>query len=306
MRSFWKSGSGGRLDTTNVVAKPALTIITSISMDHTQLLGDTIELIAAEKAGIMKRDVPCVIAPQTDEVMDVLRSAARKARAPVIAAGEHFTIFSQHGRLIVQGDDHLMDLPMPALMGPHQLENAGTAAVAAQQVSALLGITDEAIARGLQEVRWPARMQRLTAGRLAGLLESGSELWLDGGHNPDAARVVASTLADLEERNSRPLWLVTAMLKTKDAVGYFAPFRGLAQHVICVGIPGDDGASEPQALATAAQSAGLEAMTAAGVTEAIAMAQLQTGRSVRILLCGSLHFAGHVLALDDGVTAHKN
>jgi dihydrofolate synthase / folylpolyglutamate synthase len=299
-------GLGGRLDTTNVVARPALTIITSISMDHTQLLGDTIEKIAAEKAGIMKRGVPCVAAPQTDEVMDVLRSAARKARAPLIAAGEQFTIFPQHGRLIVQGEDQLMDLPMPALMGSHQIENAGTAAIAAQHLSALLGIPDDAIARGLQEVRWPGRMQRLSTGRLARLLESGSELWLDGGHNPDAGRAIASTMADLEERSPRPLWLIMAMLKTKDVQGYLAPFRGLARKVLCVPIPGDEGAAEPEHLAALAQSSGLEALTASGVAEAIGLAQKLAGEPVRILLCGSLHFAGHVLALEDGVTAHKN
>lgn len=299
-------GLGGRLDTTNVVTQPALTVITSISLDHTQLLGETVEQIAAEKAGIMKRGVTCVVAPQTDDVMDVLRSAARKIRAPLAAAGEQFTIFTQHGRLIVQGDDHLMDLPMPALMGPHQIENAGTAAISAHLLRERFGLVEETIARGLQDARWPARMQQLTAGRLANLLSEGSELWLDGGHNPDAARVVATALADLEERASRPLWLVSGILKSKDAQGFFAPFRGLARRVICVPIPGDDGAAEPEQLAASAQSAGLDAATAADVPEAILAAQSQAGEPIRILLCGSLHFAGHVLALDEGVAAHKN
>mgnify|MGYP001466773401 CR=1 FL=1 len=144
------------------------------------------------------------------------------------------------------------------------------------------------------------------AGRLARVLKSGSELWLDGGHNPDAGRVVASTLADLEERIPRPLWLVTGMLKTKDAQGYFAPFRGLARKAICVPIPADDGAAEPALLAAAAQSAGLDSTTAPGVVEAIDMAQRLAGEPIRILLCGSLHFAGHVLAMEQGVIADPN
>jgi dihydrofolate synthase / folylpolyglutamate synthase len=299
-------GLGGRLDTTNVVANPALTILTSISMDHTQLLGDTVEKIAFEKAGILKRGVTCIVAPQEDAVLDVIRAQARKIRAPLIIAGEHFTIFAQHGRLIVQGEEQLADLPLPALPGPHQLANAGTAVVAAQHLATQFGIGEDAIGRGLQDVRWPARMQRFTSGRLLALLEPGSELWLDGAHNPDAARVIASTVADLEERNARPLYLVTAMLRNKDAAGYFEHFRGLARKIVCVPIPGDDGAADPRDLVGSARALGFEADAAPDIATALTEARRHAGAPARVLICGSLHLAGHVLALEDGVSAQRN
>jgi dihydrofolate synthase / folylpolyglutamate synthase len=299
-------GLGGRMDTTNVIAKPALTVITSISLDHTQMLGETIEKIATEKAGILKRGITCVVAPQIDAVRDVLHAHARKTGAPLIAAGEQFTIFAQHGRLIVQSEDELADLPLPALPGSHQLANAGTAVVAAQYLGQKFGITEDAIAKGLLEVRWPARMQRFTSGRLLPLLAPGSELWLDGAHNPDAARVIASTMADMEERAPRPLYLVTAMLKNKDASGYLDHFRGLVRKILCVPIPGDDGAADPRDLVGVARALGFESQTAGIIADALSSARSHAGGPARVLVCGSLHLAGHLLALEEGIAAQRN
>jgi dihydrofolate synthase/folylpolyglutamate synthase len=299
-------GLGGRLDATNVVARPAVTVITALSMDHMHFLGDTLEKIAAEKAGILKRGVPCVVARQDERAMAVIREEARRSGAPLLVAGEHFDAFEQNRRLIVQEEEALHDLPLPSLIGAHQVANAGLAVVAAHLLRKHVPIGDEAIARGLTEARWPARMQRLSNGPLGRGLPAGTELWLDGAHNPGGAQAIASTLADLEERAPKPLYLITGVLKQKDAAGFFAPFRGLACHVVTVPIPGDPNALDPAQVAAAARSAGLTAEPARSVAEAIARVEAHAEGPARILICGSLHLAGHVLALEEGLEAQRN
>jgi dihydrofolate synthase/folylpolyglutamate synthase len=296
-------GLGGRLDTTNVVAKPALAVITPISMDHADKLGDTIEKIAGEKAGIMKRGVACVAARQTPEVEDVLERDAKRYGAELIRWGEHFDAFAQRGRLVFQREDRLLDLPLPALIGPHQIVNAGTSVAAALE----LGIDERAIAAGLTSARWPARMQLLGRGALTRDLRPDCELWLDGGHNPAAGEVIARTLADLEERAPRPLALIVGMMGHKDAGGFLQPFAGLARQVITVPIPGAHQAPHmPEALADIARGVGLFAVAAPGVQEALEIAGRTTDGPLRILICGSLYLAGHVLALQEGRETQSN
>ncbi|ODT28940.1 MAG: bifunctional folylpolyglutamate synthase/dihydrofolate synthase [Hyphomicrobium sp. SCN 65-11] len=296
-------GLGGRLDTTNVVARPALTIITPISMDHADKLGDTVEKIAAEKAGIMKRGAPCVVARQTSEVDDVLEAEAQKRGAPLIRWGEHFDAFAQRGRLVFQGEDRLLDLPMPALIGPHQIVNAGTSVAAALE----LGIDERAIAAGLTGARWPARMQLLGRGALTRDLRPDCELWLDGGHNPAAGEVLARTLADLEERSPRPLALIVGMMGQKDAAGFLQPFAGLARRVVTVPVPGAHMPPvKPEVLAEVARGVGLNAVAAEGVKEALEVAARAAEGPLRILICGSLYLAGHVLALQEGRETQSN
>jgi dihydrofolate synthase/folylpolyglutamate synthase len=296
-------GLGGRLDTTNVVDKPALTVITPISMDHADKLGDTVEKIAAEKAGILKRGVPCVVARQTPEVDDVLEAEARKRGATLIRWGEHFEAFNQRGRLVFQREDRLLDLPLPSLIGPHQIVNGGTSVAAALE----LGIDELAIAAGLTSVRWPARMQRLAPGQLTRELRPDIEVWLDGGHNPGAGEVIARTLADLEERSPRPLVLIVGMVGQKDATGFLQPFAGLARYVITVPVPGAHQPPHlPEALAGAAHEVGLDATTAKDIAAALAVAQSVDDGPLRILICGSLYLAGHVLALQEGQETQSN
>jgi dihydrofolate synthase/folylpolyglutamate synthase len=296
-------GLGGRLDTTNVVDKPALTVITPISMDHADKLGDTVEKIAVEKAGIMKRGVLCVTARQTPAVDDVLETEARRHGADLMRWGEHFDAHVQRGRLVFQREDRLLDLPMPALLGPHQIINAGTAVAAALE----LGLDDRAIAAGLTRARWPARMQLLGPGAVARALGPDGELWLDGGHNPAAGVTIARTMADLEERSPRPLVLIVGMMGQKDAEGFLQPFAGLARHVLTVPIPGAHQPPHmPDALAEAARRVGLDALPATGVIEAVKTAATRVGGPVRVLICGSLYLAGHVLALQDGLETQSN
>ena len=299
-------GLGGRLDATNVVARPALSIITPVSMDHADWLGDSIALIAREKAGILKAGVPAVISEQPEEALAAIRDEARRVGAPLTVWGEDFEAFAQRGRLVHQGEERLMDLPLPALMGQHQIVNAGTAVAAALQLKDL-GITDAAIERGLLEARWPARMQRLDNGPLSRLLAPGSELWLDGAHNPAGAEAVARTLAELEERAPKPVGLVIGMMSNKDAAGFLAHFRGLVRRVVAVPTPGSPEATyDPVDLAKIATAAGLAADAAADVEAAITRLQKLDRGAWRILICGSLYLAGHVLAVQEGAQAQMN
>jgi dihydrofolate synthase / folylpolyglutamate synthase len=299
-------GLGGRLDATNVITRPALALITPIAMDHADWLGDSIALIAREKSGILKPGVRAVIARQPEEALAVIRSRASGVQAPLIVWGEDYEAFEQRGRLVYQSEQRLMDLPLPALMGHHQISNAGSAIAAALQLKEL-GITDASVERGLVEVCWPARMQRLDNGPLSRLLAPGSELWLDGAHNPAGAEAIAQTLAELEERAPKPVGLVVGMMGKKDAAGFLTHFRGLVRRVVTVPNPGSHEAThEPAALAKVAASVGLLADAAPDVEAALARLQKIEGHPMRILICGSLYLAGQVLALQEGVQAQTN
>lgn len=299
-------GLGGRLDTTNVVPCPEVAVITSIAMDHAERLGATLALIAAEKAGIVKRGGKVVVARQADEVAEVIEAKAASVGARLVAAGQDFDAYRQNGRLVYQGEDRLLDLPLPALIGRHQIGNAGVAIAAALEAKSL-EISDAAIARGLVEVRWPARMQRLSAGRLADVLGGDSELWLDGGHNPACGVALAETLADIEERSPRPLWLVVGMMGHKDAGGFLAPFCGLAERVMTVPIPGEGAAAfNHDRLAAIAREVGHTAEPVASIVEALQRIRVLAKGPIRVMICGSLHLAGHVLALQDGTAVQTN
>ncbi|KAB2915852.1 MAG: bifunctional folylpolyglutamate synthase/dihydrofolate synthase [Hyphomicrobiaceae bacterium] len=300
-------GLGGRLDATNVVARPALSVITPIAMDHADKLGETLEKIAGEKAGILKAGVTAVISQQPREALDVIRSRADALRTPLVVWGEDYEAFEQRGRLVYQNAERLMDLPLPGLMGRHQIANAGAAIAAALQLKPLGLVDAAAIDRGLTEVRWPARMQRLTNGVLSELLPPGSELWLDGGHNPAGGAVIAQTIAELEERAPKPTGLVLGMMGQKDALGFLKHFDGLVRRIVTVPIPGaHEAVHDPAALAAVATAAGFTAESAKDVPSAIRRLQRAESGPLRILICGSLYLAGHVLALQEGVQAQAN
>lgn len=290
-------GLGGRLDATNVVDRPAATVITPISMDHAQYLGETIELIAAEKAGIIKRGVPCIVARQPRTVEQVIERAAARLGAPLSISGQDWHSGEERGRLVYQDEKGLMDLPMPRLLGRHQIENAGAAIATLRHLP--FAVDEAAVGTAMQTVDWPARMQPLRAGPIAEAAPPNAEIWLDGGHNPAAGEVLAAALAELEERNPRPLYLVSGMLTSKDASGFFAPFQGLVREVITVPIPDVEAAFDPVDLAQDAVRAGLSARVAATVEEALA--SLPRAEPARVLICGSLYLAGHVLRIQETV-----
>jgi dihydrofolate synthase / folylpolyglutamate synthase len=290
-------GLGGRLDATNVIETPLACAITPVSMDHLEFLGDSIEKIAAEKAAILKRNVPAAIAPQTEAVLAVIEQQARRVRAPLRVAGEHWSVHGEHGRLVYQDDDGLLDLPLPKLGGRHQVDNAGLAIATLRAAGFTLPLT--AFESGIAKAEWPARMQRLTQGKLKALVSPDSELWLDGGHNADGGRAVAAALGDIEERVPRPLILIVGMLATKDNAGFLRNFAGLARHVIAVPVPRQDKGVTADVLVDIARGVGLPAQSCDSIEEALtAIARLQLVPAPRILITGSLYLAGEVLALN--------
>ncbi|MBN8920113.1 MAG: bifunctional folylpolyglutamate synthase/dihydrofolate synthase [Rhizobiales bacterium] len=289
-------GLGGRLDATNVIDDPLASVITPVSLDHLEFLGDTLALIAGEKAGIIKRGAPAVIGPQPSEALAVIERAAERLRAPLCVAGQHWTVGQEHGRLVFQDEAGLLDLPAPRLGGRHQFENAGLA-IAALRACDAWRIPVEAYEAGLGAVEWPARMQRLATGDLVALAPPGSEVWLDGGHNAAAGHVIAAALADLEERVPRPLLMIVGMLETKDLEGFLGNFAGLARRVIGVGMTQQEHARPASAIADAALRCGIPSEARTSVADALArIAQFGLEPAPRILITGSLYLAGEVLA----------
>jgi dihydrofolate synthase/folylpolyglutamate synthase len=280
-------GLGGRLDATNVAERPRLCVITPVDMDHQQYLGDTLGAIAGEKAGIIKRGVPVVVARQHPEALDVIEAQAARMGAPVLAFGQHWHAGTERGRFVYQDDRGLLDMPLPKLAGPHQIVNAGTAVAALRA----LGQSDAACEAGVTRPEWPARMQRLK-GRLADLARP-AELWLDGGHNPAAGEAIAATLKAMPRV---PTHLVCGMLNTKDIMGFMRPLGAVTERLTAVSIPNEVNTIAAEETARVASSAGLRADTASSVEAAITSAR-DEGAS-RILICGSLYLAGHVLRLE--------
>jgi dihydrofolate synthase / folylpolyglutamate synthase len=288
-------GLGGRLDATNVVDHPLASVITRIAIDHTEFLGDMLEKIANEKAGILKRGTPAIIAAQPRDALAVIERQAARLGVPLKIAGEHWTATEERGRLVYQDDAGLLDLPAPKLYGRHQFENAGLA-IATLRAIKPLKIAPAAYEAGMSKADWPARLQRLAAGRLVDLAPSGSEVWLDGGHNPDGGRALAAALADLEERVSRPVVLIVGMLATKDCQGFLSNFTGLARRLIAVPVPGAEKGMSAEAVADAARAIGLPATSRDNLAEALdAARKLDLDPPPRILITGSLYLAGEVL-----------
>ena len=290
-------GLGGRFDATNVVEKPAVCIIQPISLDHQAYLGDRVELIAAEKAGIMKRGVPVVIGHQEfDGAKDVLISTAERLGCPLTIFAQDFLAYEEFGRLVYQDEFGLMDLPLPRLPGRHQIGNAATAIRAVK--AAGYPVTEEIAENAMLSVEWPGRLQRLTEGRLVERAPQGAEIWLDGGHNPGAGEVIAEAMAAMEERQARPLHLVIGMINTKDPIGFFRAFVDIAHNVYTVPILGSDVGLDPVALAQSAAEAGLKALPMGSLAQALDAIRERSegGIPPRIMIGGSLYLAGNVLA----------
>ncbi|TPL45225.1 folylpolyglutamate synthase/dihydrofolate synthase family protein [Mesorhizobium sp. B2-4-6] len=289
-------GLGGRFDATNVIERPAVSVVMPISMDHEAYLGDRVELIAAEKAGIMKRGCPVVIgAQESDTALQVLIETAERLDCPTVVYGQDFLAFEENGRMVYQDGDGLMDLPSPRLPGRHQYANAAAAIAAVKAAGFEIG--HRAAERAMTQVAWPARMQKLTQGKLVDLAPKGAEIWLDGGHNPGAGIVVAEALAEQEEKNPKPLVLISGMINTKDQAGYFSAFKGLARHVYTVPVNNSDAGVPNDELALRAEEAGLSAEPVSSVASALMLLRDSwDGPAPRILIGGSLYFAGAVLA----------
>lgn len=287
-------GLGGRLDATNVLDRPLAAVVTPVALDHQNFLGNTLGEIAREKAGIFRPGVPAVVGAQTPDAMAVFETHALAENARLFAFGAQWSAWAENGRLVYQDENGLSDLSPPRLIGAHQYFNAGLAVAATR--AADLQLTDEILSAGISSATWPARMQRLKSGPIFDLLQGDAEteVWLDGGHNPHAARALAQTMADLEEKSAKPLVLISGMQENKDADGFFAAFAGLASSVFTVQAA-HSGARTAMSVAEAAERAGLPAHPCAALEEAVRHARGAGGKPLRILICGSLYLAGEIL-----------
>ena len=285
-------GLGGRFDATNVIAAPAVSAIAPVDLDHREFLGDDIREIAREKAGVLKPGRPAVVGRQGEAALDVIEAEAERVGATLTVLGGDFDAWPDRGGMAFQHAAGLLDLPAPALAGPHQIDNAALAIAAAQALDDAR-ITSEAIAAGVAGATWPARMQRITAGPFGQAARArGADLWLDGGHNPHAARALAGTLARMQARDGRPTTLVAGLLANKDAAGWFAALAPLRPTVLTVGGYAD-AAATAEHLAEAARSSGLPAHACPDLDAALARALAAEGP--RVLVAGSLYLAGEVL-----------
>jgi len=291
-------GLGGRFDATNVIARPAASVIMPVSMDHEAYLGDRVELIAAEKAGIIKQGCPVVIGSQPHEAaLEVLADTAARLGCPTHIYGQDFFAFAEHGRMVYQDQDGLMDLSLPRMTGRHQLANA-SAAIAAVKAAGF-DPRENAIDRAMTTASWPGRMQKLPHGKLMELAPAGAEIWVDGGHNPGAGIVISEALAELEQKDPRPLFMIAGMINTKDQSGYFHAFNGLVKHVYTVPVDFSDASVGNDELAVRASAAGLSAEPVSSVANALMLLRdnwQETDVPPRILIGGSLYLVGAVLA----------
>ncbi len=286
-----ETGLGGRLDATNVIARPAVTALSPISYDHAGFLGDDLAGIAVEKAAIMKPGVPCVTTKQDQAVLDVIRGFAAGVDAPLIVEDEDWWIAIKGDQLTVMTPEGEIEPPLPSLPGPHQLQNAGLAIVSL----AALGderISREAVAKGMTDADWPARMQKLTKGLLSDKLPADWELWLDGGHNPAAGKALAATVKSFDDK---PLYLITGLINSKDPSGFLSPLKDLTTALWAVEITDEEASLNAEELSSIAQEIGFEAVAASSIDEAISQIITKTNSPARILVCGSLYLAGSVL-----------
>lgn len=287
-----ETGLGGRADATNVIAKPLATAITAISMDHMQFLGDTLSAIAAEKAAIQKPGVNSIVAPQAAAALSEIESYAGSVGAPLLRCGQEWSMESKADGMKFRYGETMLDLPRPALAGRHQVDNAGVALAVVSSLPADLRPDAPAMAEGLRTARWPARLQRLQIGPLAAGLPPDWELWLDGGHNADAGRVIADYAANWQDR---PLHLVFGMLDSKDPHAFLEHLAGVTRDLTAVAIPDEPATMTADQAASVAVETGFRAVTAASVSTALEQIVARAELPGRILICGSLYLAGKVL-----------
>ncbi|MCH7542652.1 MAG: bifunctional folylpolyglutamate synthase/dihydrofolate synthase [Proteobacteria bacterium] len=298
-----ENGLGGRLDATNVLARPLITVITPVSRDHVQFLGDTIEMIAGEKAGILKPGVGVVIGPQTPVAAKVLADRAGEIGAPMSRFGEEWSVTANGGGIVWSNGARTLELPPSALAGPHQVDNAGTA-IAALELLSGFDVGARAIAEGLRRVEWPARLERLGPGPLVDRFEDiapeGSEVWLDGGHNAAAGAALARVA---EGWTDKPLFLIVGMLNSKDPAEFLAPLAPFVEAARCVAIPGEQASLGARQVTAAAVATGIDAQASASIEDALTAIARRAACPARVLISGSLYLAGAVLAANGGMTS---
>ncbi len=291
-------GLGGRYDATNVIETPLASVITPVSIDHREYLGDTIDKITYEKAGILKRNVQAIIATQSEDVRQLIENESARIGSPLVIADQDYTCFEEHGRLIYQDAHGLLDLPLPKLFGRHQYNNAATA-IAALRTCFGPDFPVPAIEAGLTKVEWPARMQRLNQGNLVKTAPKGAEIWLDGGHNAAGGKALADSVGELEEKLSKPLILIVGMLAHKETEAFLRSFSGLAQELYAIDIPEHSNCRPATEIAQIARKSGLNSAVVGDINDVLHFLSARSWvNAPRIIICGSLYLAGEVLKIN--------
>jgi dihydrofolate synthase/folylpolyglutamate synthase len=287
-----ETGMGGRLDSTNVIRRPALTLITPIALDHQDALGPTLAHIAAHKAGIIKSNVPVMVTRQPPEALEVIEAAAEHAGSLLLNQGVQWDAFENAGRLVVQTQSRALDLPLPALHGQHQIHNAGLACAAMLHLFDFEGAT---FSQGVRSARWPGRLHPLTRGALsAPVRANGGEVWVDGGHNAHAAQALAETLRAMAGRRPAPTIAVIGMLARKQSDAFIGALAGVVDLMIAVPMTQ---AFIPPALMTAqANALGVAAVASESLEDA--MHRAAQFPAPRVVICGSLVLAAEALAAE--------
>ncbi len=292
-------GLGGRFDATNVIPKPLVCAIAPVALDHQAYLGDTIEKIAFEKAGIIKHKVPVAVGCQQDEARKTIEEVARKNGSSIVIAGQDFDAYRDATGFVYQDEDGLLDLPLPKLSGEHQLDNAALAMAAIRL--AQIKISPEAFAEGMLNVTWPGRLEKLPVGKISEMLSPDADIWIDGGHNPSAGEAISSELQRQNAGTQRKTLMICGMINTKEPFGYFKPFEKLDAEVFAIPVAMSEAGIPPEELAKVAKSAGLKTQSFASLEDAIMEASqyLKETPDMRVLFCGSLYMVGEVLDLNE-------
>jgi len=287
-------GLGGRFDATNIIPAPRVAVIAPVDYDHREFLGDDLAGIAREKAGVLKPGSVGVSARQAPAAQAAIARDAAEAGVQMRWMGRDFDAQSNGDQMLWRSEGETLRLPRPGLPGDHQIDNAGLA-IAAVQALGDPRLTAAAIEAGVRHAVWPARLQRLTAGPLAETIEAvGGSLWLDGGHNPHAARALAAFAAKMGRDDPRPLVVIMGLLANKDARGVIEPFGPLKCRMIFTDFEAA-AAAKGADLAAVARAMGIPCEAAQTVQGAVASACVDG--PARVLICGSLYLAGEVLAL---------
>ncbi|SCA57089.1 Folylpolyglutamate synthase [Candidatus Terasakiella magnetica] len=280
-----ETGLGGTGDTTNVVKAPALSVLTPISYDHQEFLGDTLGEIASQKAGILKKNVPCVMAKQDEEAYQAIRERIKELEIDWYREGREWFVKKAGKQMVFEGWDGDSVWPRPNLAGDHQINNAGLALACIEVLKDQFNLPREAITNAMGSVYWPGRLERVEPDPF---LKDSFELWLDGGHNEAAAQALRT---QIKKWNDRPLYIIHGMMKRKNSKAFLQKIAGLADHVYCVPIP-DQPAKKPEKLAGQVQEAGGLATACEDLQLAFDLIKAERDKPARVLLCGSLYLLG--------------
>lgn len=289
-------GMGGRLDATNVIDNPLVSIITPISMDHMEMLGDTLEKIAMEKFGIVKKNCNVIISKQTKDVEDLLYKNAKKLNCSTFIYGKDWTYRkNKDNQCIFEGFSKKIITPLPNLEGKHQITNAG-GAIASLMCQNILKVNDSNICNGIKNIQWPARLQNLTETNYKKLLNNGDEFYLDGCHNEDGAKVMRDWLEKKNKLDKKYNVLIICMLARKDVKTFAKIVEPVFDDIIIV-----SNANEGYILADEFEeilnNLGRSILAKCqNISEALTIAKTQKPQNAkRIVACGSLYFAGEIL-----------